>query len=162
MYVAWQCFGLSDEGIEDAVYDSQAIRAFVGIDLGHESAPDATTLLKFRHPLEANDLTRQIFGTINGHLAEKGLMMREGTIVDATLIAAPPSTKTKDGKRDPEMHQAKNGNDWHFSMKAHFGVDAASGLVHTVVGTAENVSDVTQAYALLHSDESAVLGDAGY
>jgi IS5 family transposase len=96
---------LSDEGIEDAIYDSQAIRAFVGIDLNRESAPDAMTLLKFRHLLEAQQLTRQIFDAINGHLAEKGLMMREGTIVDATLIAAPPSTKNKDGKRDPEMHQ---------------------------------------------------------
>jgi IS5 family transposase len=162
MYVAQQCFGLSDEGIEDAIYDSQAIRAFVGIDLARESAPDATTLLKFRHLLEAKELTRQIFDAINGHLAEKGLMMREGTIVDATLIAAPPSTKNKDGKRDPEMHQSKKGNDWHFGMKAHIGVDAASGLVHTVVGTAGNVSDVTQAHALLHGDETAALGDAGY
>ena len=162
MYVAQQCFGLSDEGIEDAIYDSQAIRAFVGIDLNRESAPDATTLLKFRHLLEAKGLTKKIFETINGHLAEKGLMMREGTIVDATLIAAPPSTKNKDGKRDPEMHQSKKGNDWHFGMKAHVGVDAASGLVHTVIGTAGNVSDVTQAGALLHGDESAALGDAGY
>ena len=162
MYVAQQCFGLSDEGIEDAIYDSQAIRAFVGIDLNRESAPDATTLLKFRHLLEANGLTKTIFDTINGHLAEKGLMMREGTIVDATLIAAPPSTKNKDGKRDPEMHQSKKGNDWHFGMKAHVGVDAASGLVHTVIGTAGNVSDVTQASSLLHGDESAALGDAGY
>lgn len=162
MYVAQQCFGLSDEGIEDAIYDSQAIRAFVGIDLSRESAPDATTLLKFRHLLEAKELTRKIFDTINGHLADKGLMMREGTIVDATLIAAPPSTKNKDGKRDPEMHQSKKGNDWHFGMKAHIGVDAASGLVHTVIGTAGNVSDVTQAGALLHGDETAALGDAGY
>jgi IS5 family transposase len=162
MYVAQQCFGLSDEGIEDAIYDSQAIRGFVGIDLNCESAPDATTLLKFRHLLEAKGITRQIFDTINGHLAEKGLMMREGTIVDATLIAAPPSTKNKDGERDPEMHQSKKGNDWHFGMKAHIGVDAASGLVHTLIGTAGNVSDVTQAHALLHGDESAALGDAGY
>jgi IS5 family transposase len=162
MYVAQQCFGLSDEGVEDAIYDSQSIRAFVGIDLGRESAPDATTLLKFRHLLEANGLTRQIFDTINGHLAEKGLMMREGTIVDATLIAAPPSTKNKDGQRDPEMHQSKKGNDWHFGMKAHVGVDAASGLVRTVIGMASNVADVTQAHALLHGDESAALGDAGY
>lgn len=162
MYVAQQCFGLSDEGIEDAIYDSQAIRGFVGIDLNRESAPDATTLLKFRHMLEANGITRQIFDTINGHLAEKGLMMREGTIVDATLIAAPPSTKNKDGERDPEMHQSKKGNDWHFGMKVHIGVDAASGLVHTLIGTAGNVSDVTQAHALLHGDETAALGDAGY
>ncbi len=162
MYVAQQCFGLSDEGIEDAIYDSQAIRGFVGIDLNRESAPDATTLLKFRHLLEAKGITRQIFDTINGHLADKGLMMREGTIVDATLIAAPPSTKNKDGERDPEMHQSKKGNDWHFGMKAHIGVDAASGLVHTLIGTAGNVSDVTQAGALLHGDETAALGDAGY
>ncbi len=162
MYVAQQCFGMSDEGIEDAIYDSQAIRGFVGIDLNRESAPDATTLLKFRHLLEDNELTKKIFDTINGHLAEKGLMMREGTIVDATLIAAPPSTKNKNGERDPEMHQSKKGNDWHFGMKAHVGVDAASGLAHTVIGTAGNVSDVTQACALLHGDESAALGDAGY
>lgn len=162
MYVVQQCFGLSDEGIEDAIYDSQAIRGFVGIDLNCESAPDATTLLKFRHLLESNGLTKKIFDTINAHLAEKGLMMREGTIVDATLIAASPSTKNKDGERDPEMHQSKKGNDWHFGMKAHVGVDAASGLVHTVIGTAGNVSDVTQAGALLHGEESAALGDAGY
>ena len=162
MYVAQQCFGLSDQGIKDAIYDTQSIRAFVGIDLGRESAPDATTLLNSRHPLEANGLTRQIFETINGHLAEKGLMMREGTIVDATLIAAPPSTKNKDGKRDPEMHQSKKGTDFHFGMKAHVGVDAASGLVHTVIGTAGNVADVTQAHALLHGAETAALGDSGY
>ena len=162
MYVAQQCFGLSDEGIEDAIYDSQAIRAFVGIDLNRESAPDATTLLKFRHLLEANELTRHIFEVINRHLADKGLMMREGTIVDATLIAAPPSTKNKDGMRDPEMHQSKKGNDWHFGMKAHVGVDAEMGLVHTVIGTAGNISDVTQAHALLHGDETLAFGDAGY
>ncbi len=162
MYVAQQCFGLSDEGIEDAIYDSQAIRGFVGIDLNRESAPDATTLLKFRHLLEANGLTRKIFDAINGHLADKGLMMREGTIVDATLIAASPSTKNKDKQRDPEMHQSKKGNDWHFGMKAHIGVDATSGLVHTLIGTAGNVADVTQAGDLLHGDEVAALGDAGY
>ncbi|ATQ77735.1 IS5/IS1182 family transposase [Massilia violaceinigra] len=162
MYVVQQCFGLSDEGIEDAVYDSQAIRGFVGIDLSREQAPDATTLLKFRRLLEKNELTRKIFETINGHLAAQGLMMREGTILDATLIAAPPSTKNKDKKRDPEMHQTKKGNDWHFGLKAHIGVDAKSGLVHTVVATAANVADVTQAHALLHGDEVAVLGDAGY
>lgn len=162
MYIAQLCFGLSDEGIEDAVYDSQSIRAFVGIDLTHESAPDATTLLKFRRLLENNKLTRRIFDEINGHLADKGLLMREGTIVDATLIAAPPSTKNKDGERDEEMRQSKKGNDWYFGMKAHVGVDMATGLVHTVVGTAGNVSDVTQAYALLHGGEKAVLGDAGY
>ena len=162
MYVAQQCFGLSDEGIEDAIYDSQAIRGFVGIDLNRESAPDATTLLKFRRLLEKNELTPKIFDAINGHLAEKGLIMREGTIVDATLIAASPSTKNKDKERDPEMHQSKKGNDWHFGLKAHIGVDAASGLTHTVVVTAGNVGDVTQAHALLHGDEVAAMGDAGY
>lgn len=112
MYVAQQCFGLSDDATEDALYDSQAIRRFVGIDLNREAAPDATTLLKFRHLLEAHQLTESIFNAINTHLAEKGLFLREGTIVDATLIAAPPSTKNKEGKRDTEMHQSKKGNQW--------------------------------------------------
>lgn len=162
MYVAQQCFGLSDEGIEDALYDSQAIRRFVGIDLGRETAPDATTLLNFRHLLESHQLSESIFNAINGHLAEKGLFLREGTIVDATLIAAPPSTKNEAGKRDPEMHQSKKGNQWYFGMKAHIGVDAHSGLVHTVIGTAGNVSDISQAQALLHGEEQAAFGDAGY
>jgi len=162
MYIAQQCFGLSDEGIEDAIYDSQSIRAFVGVDLTHESAPDATTLLKFRRLLEKHQLTRRIFDEINGHLASKGLLMREGTIVDATLIAAPPSTKNRDEKRDPEMHQSKKGKTWHFGMKAHIGVDAKSGLAHTLVTTAGNVSDVTQTHKLLHGDETMVFGDAGY
>lgn len=116
MDIAQQCFGLSDEGIEDAIYDSQAIRGFVGIDLTHESAPDATTLLKFCRLLEKHNLTRRVFVEINGHLSSKGLMMREGTIVDATLIAAPPSTKNRDEKRDPEMRQSKKGKNWFFSM----------------------------------------------
>lgn len=162
MYVAQQCFGLSDEGIEDAVYDSQAIRAFVGIDLSREAAPDATTLLKFRRLLEQHDLTRKIFEAITAHLAKKGLLMREGTIVDATLIAAAPSTKNRDKARDPEMHQSKKGNQWYFGMKAHIGVDAESGLVHTVVATSGNVSDVSQTHALLHGEEALVFGDAGY
>ena len=162
MYVVQQCFGLSDEGIEDAIYDSQSIRQFVGIDLGRESAPDATTLLKFRHMLEAKGLTRKIFTIINTHLAKQGLLLREGTIVDATLIAAPSSTKNQEGTRDPEMRQTKKGKQWHFGMKAHIGVDMASGLVHSVVGTGANVHDVTQAHALLHGQEQAVLGDAGY
>jgi len=115
MYIAQQCFGLSDEGIEDAIYDSQAIRRFVGIDLAREDAPDATTLLKFRRRLERHGLTRRIFETINAHLAERGLMLREGTIVDATLIAAAPSTKNRKKARDPEMHQTKKGNQWYFN-----------------------------------------------
>jgi IS5 family transposase len=162
MYVAQNCFGLSDEGIEDALYDSQAIRRFVGIDLAREDAPDATTLLKFRRLLEEKNLTAAIFETINAHLAERGLLMRQGTIVDATIIAAPSSTKNSTGERDPEMHQTKKGNQWHFGMKAHIGADADSGLVHTVVGTAANVNDVTQAHLLLHGEETDVFGDAGY
>jgi IS5 family transposase len=112
--------------------------------------------------LEANGLTQKIFSAINIHLAQKGLLLREGTVVDATIIAAPSSTKNQDGKRDPEMHQTKKGNQWHFGMKAHIGVDADSGLTHTVVTTPANVSDVTQAHALLHGDEAAAFGDAGY
>lgn len=162
LYVVQQCFGLSDEGTEDAVYDSQAVRLFVGIDLSHESAPDATTLLKFRRLLETHQLTQKIFAAINQHLSAKGLLLKEGTIVDATLIAAPPSTKNREGKRDPEMHQSKKGNQWHFGMKAHIGVDAATGLVHSLVTTAANVHDLTQAHALLHGEESTVFADAGY
>jgi len=162
MYVAQQCFGLSDEGIEDALYDSQSIRRFVGIDLSRETPPDATTLLKFRRLLETHQLTARLFAAINAHLADKGLLLREGTVVDATLIAAPSSTKNQDGQRDPEMHQAKKGNQWHFGMKAHIGVDAASGLVHTLVTTPANVNDVTQAHALLHGQEREAFSDAGY
>ena len=162
MYVVQQCFGLSDEGMEDAIYDSQAIRCFIGIDLSREAAPDATTLLKFRRLLETQHLTKTIFKTINLHLSQKGLLMREGSIVDATLIAAPSSTKNGSGERDPEMHQTKKGNQWHFGMKAHIGVDAESGLVHTVVATPANEHDVTQAHALLHGDETDVFADAGY
>lgn len=162
MYIAQPCFGFSDEGMEDAVYDSQAIRGFVGIDLNVEAAPDATTLLKFRRLLEAHGLTQRIFAAINTHLAEKGLLLKEGTIVDATIIAAPPSTKNREGARDPDMHQAKKGNQWHFGMKAHIGVDAESGVIHTVVTTPANVNDVNQAHALLHGDETHAFGDAGY
>jgi IS5 family transposase len=162
MYLVQQCFGVSDEGIEDALYDSHAIRRFVGIDLAHDPVPDATTLLKFRHLLEQHALTELIFNAVNAHLAEKGLFLRQGTIVDATLIAAPPSTKNASGTRDPEMHQSKKGKQWYFGMKAHIGVDADSGLVHTVIGTAGNVSDVSQAHALLHGDEAVAYGDAGY
>ena len=162
MYIAQQCFGLSDEGIEDAIYDSQAIRQFVGVDLSRESAPDATTLLKFRRLLETHQLTERIFQTINALLAAKGLILKEGTVVDATIIAAPSSTKNRSGERDPEMHQTKKGNQWHFGMKAHIGVDAETGVVHTLVTTSANVSDVTQAHALLHGEERFGVGDAGY
>jgi IS5 family transposase len=162
MYCLQQWYGLADEALEDALYDSQALRDFVGIDLSRESVPDATTLLKFRRLLQDNDLTRALFDEINAHLSEQGLLMRAGTIVDATIIAAPSSTKNEGKTRDPEMHQTKKGNEWFFGMKAHIGVDADSGVVHSVVGTAANVGDVTQAGALLHGDETHAFGDAGY
>ena len=162
MYIAQQCFGLSDEGIEDAIYDSQAIRGFVGTDLSRESAPDATTLLKFRRLLEDNKLTERIFAAINTLLAVKGLILKEGTVVDATIIAAPSSTKNQSGERDPEMHQTKKGNQWHFGMKAHIGGDAQSGITHSLVTTPANTNDVTQAHALLHGEETVAFGDAGY
>ncbi|MEF8758605.1 MAG: IS5 family transposase [Candidatus Accumulibacter sp. UW25] len=162
VYCVQQWFGLSDEGVEDAVTDSRAVTAFVGIDLGRERAPDATTLLQFRHLLEKHDLPRVLFETINRTLAAQGLMMREGTIADATIIAAPPSVKNEEKARDPEMHQTRKGNQWYFGMKAHIGVDAESGLVHTVVGTAANVADITQTGQVLHGEEKVVFLDAGY
>ena len=162
MYCLQQWYGLADEALEDALYDSQALRDFVGVDLSRESVPDATTLLKFRHLLQHNDLTRALFEEINAHLGEKGLLMRAGTIVDATIIAAPSSTKNEGHARDPEMHQTRKGNQWHFGMKAHIGVDAQSGLVHTLLATAANAADITQAGALLHGDEADAFGDAGY
>lgn len=162
MYFVRQWHALSDEALEDAIYDSQALRNFVGVDLAVESVPDATTLLKFRHMLEKQSLTQLIFEQINAHLAEKGMLMREGSIVDATIIAAPPSTKNRAKARDPEMHQAEKGNQWHFGMKAHIGVDADSGLVHSLTGTAANVADITESGNLLQGDETDVFGDAGY
>lgn len=162
MYFLQQWFGLADEALEDAIYDSQAMREFVGIDLGREAVPDATTLLKFRRLLEAHALTAQLFEGINAHLTERGLLLREGTMVDATIIAAPPSTKNKDKARDPEMHQAKKGNAWHFGMKAHIGADADSGLVHSLHTTAANESDVAHAHQVLHGQETQVHLDAGY
>ncbi|ANH35509.1 transposase TIS1021 (plasmid) [Ralstonia solanacearum] len=162
IYFLQQWYGLSDEGLEDALYDSMAMRAFAGIDLAVENVPDATTLLKFRRLLVEHDLTGKLFDEIGIMLCERGLMMREGTIVDATIIEAPPSTKNAKKSRDPEMHQTKKGNEWHFGMKAHIGVDASSGLVHSVVGTAANESDVSQAHALLHGHEEDAFGDAGY
>jgi IS5 family transposase len=162
VYFVQQWYGLSDEGVEDALYDSQALRGFAGIVLNRDPVPDATTVLHFRHWLERHDLTKGLFDEVGAMLEERGLLMRQGTIVDATIIAAPPSTKNKQKSRDPEMHQTKKGNQWHFGMKAHVGVDVASGLVHTVMGTAANEADVTQTAALLHGEEEAVFGDAGY
>ena len=157
-----QWFNLSDPAMEEALYDMALFREFVGLDAGEDNLPDESTILRFRHLLEAHNLSLQILATVNATLAAKGLLLKSGTVVDATLIAAPSSTKNSSGERDPEMHQTKKGNQWHFGMKAHIGVDADSGLVHTVVGTAANVNDVTQAHALVHGDETNVFADAGY
>jgi len=162
MYCLQLWFGLADEAVEDAIYDSQAFREFVGIDLARESVPDATTLLKFRRLLEEHKLTEQLFEGINTHLTERGLLLREGTMVDATIISAPPSTKNEAHARDPEMHQTKKGNEWSFGMKAHIGADADSGLVHSLHTTAANESDVAHTHALLHGEETHVFADAGY
>ena len=158
VYFLQQWYALADEALEDAIHDSRAMRAFIGGDV----VPDATTLLGFRHLLEEHGLTQKLFAEINAVLTERGAFLREGTIVDATIIAAAPSTKNKTKERDPEMHQTRKGNAWHFGMKAHIGVDLGGGLVHTVVGTAANVADVSQAHLLLHGEEKLGLGDAGY
>jgi IS5 family transposase len=162
IYFLQQWYALADEALEDALYDSQAMRTFAGIDLSADPVPDATTLLKFRHLLEAHDLASRILAEVGALLSERKLLMREGTIVDATIIAAPSSTKNAAKERDPEMHQTKKGNQWHFGMKAHIGADAQSGLVHTVTGTAANVADIAQTHALLHGEEKNVHADAGY
>jgi len=155
-----QWFGLSDMAMEEALFDTPLYRDFSGLG-STQRIPDRVSILRFRHLLEAHQLAPQILATVNAMLADKGLMLKSGTVVDATLIAAPSSTKNSGGQRDPEMHQAKKGNQWHFGMKAHVGVDADSGLVHSVVGTAANVNDVTQAHALVHGGESDVFADAG-
>lgn len=162
VYFLQQWYGLADEALEDALYDSQAMQGFARIDLVAEGVPDATTLLKFRRLLETHDLCQGLFAAINADLAARGLLLREGTLVDATLIAAPSSTKNKEKKRDPEMHQTKKGNQWYFGMKAHIGADRDSKLVHTVVATAANVADITKTAQLLHGQEKQVHADAGY
>jgi IS5 family transposase len=162
VYFLQQWDALADEALEDALYDSQALQRFARIDLSAEGVPDATTLLNFRHRLETHDLCKGLFTAINADLAARGLLLRAGTLVDATLIAAPPSTKNAKKERDPEMHQTKKGNQWYFGMKAHIGADRDSKLVHTVVVTAANVADVTKAAELLHGQETQVHADAGY
>ena len=162
VYFLQQWYGLADEALEDALYDSQALQGFARIDLTAEGVPDATTLLKFRRLLETHDLCKGLFAAINTDLTARGLLLREGTLVDATLIAAPPSTKNKEKKRDPEMHQTRKGNQWYFGMKAHIGADRDSQLVHTVVVTAANVADITKTSELLHGQEQQVHADAGY
>lgn len=162
MYLLQVWFSLSDEGVEDAVYDSYAMRTFMGLDFAVEQVPDATTLLHFRHLLEQHQLGKALFEAQNEIFDEQGWIMRGGSIVDATIIAAPSSTKNAEGKRDPEMHQTKKGNQWHFGMKAHIGVDAGTGYTHTVSATAANVHDLDQASHLVRVDDEVVYADAGY
>ncbi len=157
-----QWFGLSDPAMEESLHDIPLHREFAELDAGVSRLPDESTILRFRHLLEKHELSEKIFAIINATLAKHGLLLKAGTVVDATLIAAPSSTKNKRGERDPEMHQTQKGNQWYFGMKAHIGVDADSGLVHTVIGTAANVNDVTQGHALLHGEEVDVFADAGY
>jgi IS5 family transposase len=162
VYFLQQWFNLSDPAVEEALYDSQAMRHFVGIDLGREPVPDETTVLRFRHLLEQHDLGRRLFDEVQRHLAEKGLKVSTGTIVDATIISAPSSTKNADKARDPEMHQTKKGNQWYFGMKAHLGVDSRTKLIHSAVATPANVADGTVLPELLHGGETRVWGDQAY
>ena len=162
MYLLQIWFSLSDEGLEDAIYDSLSMQKFMGISLMYDGVPDATTLLKFRRIIEKNKLGEKIFNTINGILEDKGKIMHGGTIVDATIINAPSSTKNELNERDGEMHSTKKGNQWYFGMKAHVGVDAGTGLVHTVTATSANVHDIDEAHNLVREDDDVVYGDAGY
>jgi IS5 family transposase len=162
VHLLQQWFGLSDPAMEEALHDVPLYREFAGLEGPMRRLPDESTILRFRHLLEKHNLGDAILATVNVILQRHGLMLKTGTVVDATLISAPSSTKNESGERDPEMHQTKKGNQWYFGMKAHVGTDAESGLVHTVVGTAANVNDVTQGHDLLHGDEEIVFADAGY
>ncbi|MGZ8383672.1 MAG: IS5 family transposase [Nitrospira sp.] len=157
-----QWFNLSDPAVEESLYDSRAMRQCVGIDLGREPVPDETTICKFRHLLEAHQLGERLCARIGTYLAEQGLQVNRGTIVDATIISAPRSTKNCTKERDPEMHQTKKGNQWYFGMKAHIGVDSRTKLIHSVAATAANVHDSQVLPELLHGQETRVWGDAAY
>ena len=161
-YLVQQWFNLSDPGVEEALYDSAALRRFVGVDLGRAPAPDETSVCRFRHLLETHDLGGAVLDAVNHHLASKGIRITTGTIVDATIIHAPSSTKNQSGERDPEMHQTRKGNQWYFGMKAHIGVDSREGVVHSVCTSAASVADVHLLPDLLHGAERKVWGDAGY
>jgi IS5 family transposase len=163
MYLLQNWFNLSDEGVEDAIYDSYAMKQFMGVNFGaNEQAPDATTLCKFRKLLNENHITEQLFKDVQDVLSEEGKMVQGGTIVDATIIAAPDTKKNKTTQSDPEMHTVKKGNKWYFGMRAHIGVDPLYGFVHTVVCTPANESEVKVAPNLLRPDDKVVYGDAGY
>ena len=154
-------YNLSDPGMEDLLYEAESVRRFVGLKLS-DALPDETTILNFRHLLERHGLGKSLFEEINRHLEPQGLRLREGTIVHASIIEAPSSTKNRAGERDPEMHHTKKGNQWHFGMKLHIGVDSDTGLVHSMSATSANAHDVTEAHGLLHGGETVVWGDAGY
>jgi len=162
IYFLQNWFNLSDPAAEESIYDSLSMREFVGIDLGREGAPDETTVCKFRHLLEQHGLGKRIFEEVGLHLQTQGLKVSTGTIVDATIINAPSSTKNKDNARDPEMHQTKKGNQWYFGMKAHIGVDSKTKLIHSVVATAANEHDKHALPELLHGNERRVYGDSAY
>src|SRR5215471_8944243 len=162
IYFLQQWFNLSDPAVEEALYDSAVMRQFVGIDLGQEPVPDETTVCKFRHLLEKHKLGEQILGTVNLHLQARGVRITTGTIVDATIVHAPTSTKNREQQRDPEMHQTKKDNQWYFGMKAHVGVDSKTKIIHTAVATAANVADSTMLRDLLHGEETRVWGDQAY
>jgi len=161
-YLVQQWFNLSDPGVEEALYDSAALRRFVGVDLGRAPAPDETSVCRFRHLLETHDLGGAVLDAVNHHLASKGVRITTGTIVDTTIIHAPSSTKNQSGERDPEMHQTRKGNQWYFGMKAHIGVDSREGVVHSVCTSAASVADAHLLPDLLHGAERKVWGDAGY
>jgi IS5 family transposase len=162
IYFLQQWFNLSDPAVEEALYDSLAMRSFVGIDLGREPVPDETTVCKFRHLLEKHEIGRQLFEQVHVHLGKQGIKVSMGTIVDATIISAPSSTKNAAGERDPDMHQTKKGKQWYFGMKAHIGVDSKTKVIHAVVATAANVADSTILPDLLHGEETRVWGDQAY
>lgn len=155
-------FNLSDPAVEEALYDSVSMREFVGIDLGSEAAPDETTVCKFRHLLERNRLGKPLLAAVNGHLKSNGIKIANGTIVDATIISAPSSTKNKDQERDPDMHQTAKGKQWYFGMKAHVGVDSKTKVIHTILASAANIPDTLALPHLLHGRETRVYGDQGY
>ena len=162
VYCLQQWYNLSDPAAEEALYDSLAMRRFAGVVSDADVIPDESSILRFRRLLETHQLTEQLFAEINRHLGERGLLLGKGTIVDATIVNAPSSTKNASGKRDPQMHQTKKGNQWYFGMKAHTGTDAEHGLVHTLVCTAANVHDATVVGELLHGQEEAMYGDSAY
>jgi len=162
IYCLQQWYQLSDPGAEEALYDICSMRAFAGLELGRDAIPDETTILNFRHLLERHDLTKAVFAAVAEHLQARGALLRGGTIVDATLIAASPSTKNQTGRRDPEMSQSKKGNQWYFGMKAHIGVDMRSGVVHTAAVTTGSVHDAKMMDDLIRADDRAVFGDKGY